>query len=239
MKKLCEIIAGSQLYKLNTPESDTDYRFIYLTDDLESFVGLKTDNSQVKITDDIDSAGHELRAFMRHLRNTNTNSIELMFAPEAAFILKEPEFDILLKNKYSLIDSANLIKSTKGYVQTERRLALGERTGRLGGKRKAEIEIRGWSRKNVSQIIRIVAATKHFSTTGFYPVDLSTIDTEAYLLAFNIKNKPDLYTKDQIVKIIEDQEKKLLDITDEVYYTFDTKLASEIIWQTYKDHFTK
>jgi predicted nucleotidyltransferase len=239
MKEICRAICGSRLYKLNTPESDTDYRSVYLTGDLSSLVGLTTDESKVSITEEEDNQAHELRQYMRQLRKTNTNSIELVYAPDTAFIHLGEVFKEIRANKEKLICSKNLFNSTKGYVQTETRLALGERTGRLGSKRKNEIDKHGFSRKNVAQIIRIVAATKHFLKTGFYPVDLTDVDPRAFELAYSVKNHPEDFTKKQVEKIIEDQEKNFLTMEDKVGYTFDTNLATEIMWNAYKNHFTK
>jgi hypothetical protein len=232
------LIGGSHLYGLNTAESDIDYRGVYRTKSLSAFLGLADDDCHGMAKEEGDDYVYfELRRFLELLKKTNTNSIEILYAPDDAFMKMDADFALIRQNKDRLINSNKLLHSTRGYVYSETRLALGERTGKLGGKRKEKLEIYGYSPKNVVQILRIVAATRHFLETGYYPVTVNEISPSLHDVCMEIKTHPEKFSLDTIKKLVEAAAEEVQELEDKVNITFDQDLASELAWGAYKNQF--
>ena len=236
MKKLAEIIGGSHLYGLNTPESDEDYRYVYMQQDVPNIIGLDKNRHYEKRQEGFDEFGFEIRHFLSLLRKTNTQVVEILFAPPEAFTVLTPEFkNYVLANKYKLVDTHKFYKSLKGYIYNERRLANGERTGLLGGKRKAALEKYGFSPKNFAQLFRLFYTGTQFIKTGYYPVNIRKADPVLADALLEIKTHPERFKKEDLNKVCDDSE-RLLDeeyTNTKVVHTFDEELANRILLNVY------
>lgn len=237
MKKLCEYIGGSTLYGLNTPESDIDYRGVYVhTDPLKVF-GFTKEESVVRNTESVDSSFHELTAFLRLATNSNTQTLECLFAPEDAFSAVDPRFqELVLNHRTELISTRHLFKSLRGYLQNELRLATGERTGKLGGKRKETLEKYGFSPKNFSHLIRLAFCGFRFFKTGFYPVRIKDFNAEVAAICFDIKTRPENFTKEELVDLSQTFEDAMVDAYEnrEVEFLPNYDYIREILPQFYQ-----
>lgn len=192
MKTICRIVAGSRLYGLDTPESDTDARGVFLNTDPGEILGLsRRDNFKVEGEDTLLL---EFRHYMGHLRKSNTSSIELLFAE--GFEVLTPEFNKVRENRLEFIDSGRLFTSLLGYIEGERRLANGERTGHLGSKRKAQIDKYGFSPKNFSHLLRLANCGEVFFRDTRYPVDIR--GEPFFGLVFSVKTEPWRYSKESL-----------------------------------------
>ena len=113
-------IVGSQAQSTATPESDTDYKGIYIQpiDDLisygyEEFVKINSDETY-----------YEVRRFLDLLSVANPESLELLFSPEDCILINSPQFELIRANKEKFITkqcfktfgnyAANQIKKSKG-----------------------------------------------------------------------------------------------------------------------------
>ena len=192
MKQICRIVAGSRLYGIDTPESDLDTRGVFLNTDPADILGLS--RREVLKSDSEDTLFIEFRHYLGHLRKTNTSALELLFAE--GFELITDEFRTVRENRNRLVDSDRLFHSLIGYIHNERRLANGERTGELGGKRKAQVEKYGFSPKNFSHLLRLAYCGEHFYKTSVYPVSLT--DFEFRDIVFSVKTEPHRYTRDEL-----------------------------------------
>lgn len=234
------LIGGSHLYGLNNAQSDVDYRGVYRTADLAALMGFKRDDCQGVANEEGDDYVYfELARYLQLLRRTNTNSLEILFAPDSAFLACSNEFRAIRNVRDQLVDSEQLLKSCKGYVLSEMRLALGERTGKLGGKRKASLDAHGYSPKNVVQILRIVSATKHFLKTGIYPIKLEDHDPALHQMCMAIKNSPEKFSLDTVRLICNDANDEIVKVKDEVGMKFNLDLAAEIAFEEYQRKFRK
>jgi hypothetical protein len=238
MKILAKIAGGSHLYGLNTPQSDYDERYIYAYDDVANIVGLDKNECIDNRVGDEDKLGYELRRFLQLLRKTNTQVVELLFADEDKFIELTPEFKRIRENKFKLIDQDKFYKSMRGYIQGELRLANGERTGDLGGKRKAALEKYGFSPKNFCQLIRLCKCGITYFRDGEYPVDLRKRFPDLSKELLLIKTQPELFTKQHLNEIVHAMEIDLVaaytlrEGQPPVSY-YDHDLANRIIFETY------
>lgn len=226
---ICLLLGGSHLYGINGPNSDEDMRGVYITDSLPSVFELERDEN-VTGAGEQDYAYFEAARFIQLLKKTNTNSLELLFAPDDAFLILRDDFKYIRRYSDSLVDSGKLLASLKGYAHNEIRLALGERTGRLGGKRKTALEEFGYSYKNVANLICLVHQVGTFLQTGEFKVRL---EGEIKELCLSIKTVPQDWPLDKIIPIVEDCREKVESVEDKINRQFDNKIAGNILWEIY------
>lgn len=91
-----EVIRGSQAHGTNTPESDEDRSYIYISplDDLLGFNyvdGFKEDNNDTEV--------YELGKFLKLLQTGNPTVIETLYSPEDCIIYKHPIMDMILEHR--------------------------------------------------------------------------------------------------------------------------------------------
>jgi len=227
---ICQLVGGSNLYGLNTPESDIDYRGLFVAADKKYTTGFTKIESIVR-TGDVDATFYEITHFLKLLRKSNTQVMEILFAPDGAFTYKDEMFDVFRDEKYRLVDSNYLRHSLRGYVHSELRLATGERRGRLGGARKAAVDKYGFSPKNFVQILRLCKVGIEFFRDGGYMVNVEEFDSDYYKLLMDIKTRPEGYTKDMLKTMVDTKYEELNEIMDNstIKYEFDIDLATEIV----------
>lgn len=251
MKKtntIARILGGSHLYGLSTPESDRDERFIFITLDPGYIIGLSRYDHQIFQEDDPtkpkkdckDEQGYELRHFLRMLSHSNTQCMEFLFAPETAFVEIQPDFQLVRSFAFRLVNTEGLYKSMSGYVMNELRLATGERTGKLGGKRKAQLDKYGFSPNNFVHILRLTHVAAYWFKQGKYYVNMKELPGLVATL-MNIKLHPELYTKEKLTEMA------LISISmmDEAYpkrvidTKFDADLANDLCLEIYYPHLSR
>lgn len=238
MKVIARITAGSRLYGLDTPESDTDTRGVFMNTSPSDILGLGRFETFKVESEDL--LLFELRHFLAGLRRTNTNMLELLHADEEDFEFIEPEFGRLRGVRDRLVDSRSLFKSLLGYIGNERRLAVGERTGQLGGKRKDNLERYGFSPKNFSHLFRLARCGAVFFETGEYPVNIGRHDPPFRDFLYEVKTQPHRFTRDGLEAMIPEAvarlERAFRDRKDDLQ--FDTDLANAICLGCYAQFLT-
>lgn len=234
---VAKYLGGSHAYGLNTPESDLDERSVFISTKLSHILGLQPDDFTKKQNEEEDSFSTEIRYFVELLRRSSTSSVECLFTSNFEFL--DPIFELnILANKRSLLDPHKFISSTLGYVQNERRLAAGERTGKLGSKRKLQLEKYGFSPKNYTNLFRLAWCAEQFILTGEYPLNIK--DTPVFDFLYAVKTTPEKFTADELRKISEDYEdglkkaKETLDAPGFTQYKFDHDQADMILLNCYK-----
>ena len=233
-KVVASLIGGSTLYGLNTPTSDVDYRGIYVATDKKYIAGFEKMDSVVLSPhngDNEDATYYEIGHYLKLLQKTNTQVMEMLFAPDSSFIYKHPLFDVIRNYKYSLIDSEKLKSSIRGYVHSELRLATGERSGQLGGKRKSDVEKYGFSPKNFVQIFRLIRVGIRFFDTGVYMVNIKEHSPTLHAWLMALKTDPSGYTCEELKEKVS-QELESLETSiknSKVDLKFDIDFASGII----------
>jgi hypothetical protein len=235
-KVIASLIGGSTLYGLNTPSSDVDYRGIYLATDKKYKAGFEKMDSVVLSPhngDNEDATYYEIGHYLRLLQKTNTQVMEILFAPDSAFVYRDPFFDQLRMYPYRLIDSEKLKSSIRGYIHSELRLATGERSGQLGSKRKSDVEKYGFSPKNFVQIFRLIRVGIRFFDTGIYMVNVKDHAPFLHAWLMALKTDPSEYTceelKENVLHELEALETSIKN--SEVDLKFDIDFASDILLQ--------
>lgn len=239
VKILCEILGGSHLYGLNTPKSDVDYRFVFMHTDLAKTLGLGKTETLDEKTEESDRVGYEVRHYFNLLRKTNNQVVEVLFAPEKAFKTLDPQFKrLVIEQRHRFLDTERFHSSLRGYIQSELRLANGERKGRLGGQRKDNIDEFGFSPKNFVQLIRLTEAGKHFFNTGIFPVRIDEVNAPLAKELIDLKTNPKNYTRQQLNGVVVNFEAAMehayatRDTTKD--YKYDTEYVDRVLLELYK-----
>ena len=120
MKVIYRVIVGSQSYGTAIPESDIDYKFVYMqdADDLLGF------NYREQTNVNKDDTGYEIRRFLELLQTANPTVLEMLYSPEDCIVLKDPVFDLLIANRDKFLTKKCLM-SFAGYAIAQIQKARG------------------------------------------------------------------------------------------------------------------
>jgi hypothetical protein len=134
-----------------------------------------------------------------------------------------------------LLDSEIIYACLRGYMQGELRLALGERTGKLGGKRFEQLQRYGYSPKNICQLFRLGWVGRCFFKEGVFPVHIATYDSGLANLLLSIKTEPEKFKIEDLKAQALENERLLEEAYNarKVTYTFDLGYANQICIDTY------
>jgi uncharacterized protein len=116
---LLDCISGSRAYGLNTPQSDTDLKGVYIQPKA-TYYGLEFSEQVNNETND--EVYYELRRFVQLLLNSNPNILELLFSPADCILYRHPVMDML---QPELFLSKQCKQAFAGYAQTQIRKAQG------------------------------------------------------------------------------------------------------------------
>lgn len=236
MKTIAKMLGGSHAYGLNTPTSDLDERFVFLNTNIAHIIGLDKHENQVLQNEEKDQQGFELRRYLQLLRKTNTQVLEILFNENWLYLDKEFETRVLHRRE-SFLSTEHSFKTLMGYIQGEKRLMNGERSGRLGSKRKEAIETYGYSYKNLVQILRLTYVGIIFFEKQVYPVNIMKHNPDFGAFLLSIKTNPNSCSKDKANELVDEWEAKLklaFDNRDKSKdFVFNETLANQTILDLY------
>ena len=118
--------AGSHFFDLHGPNSDKDYRGLYLDpyqDSYESTKKVYQVDYKTKIgpgknsSEDMDFTLFSLTSFFRLLKSGDFNMMEILYAPESKIIYKTPIYDELVSIRDRLL--VNDISAFLGFIKKE------------------------------------------------------------------------------------------------------------------------
>lgn len=92
-------IVGSQAYGTSTPESDIDYKGIYIQS-IDDLIGFNY-KEQINVTKD--ETYYELRRFLELLKTANPTVLEMLFMSDECIVEKHPIMDILFKHRHKFL----------------------------------------------------------------------------------------------------------------------------------------
>jgi predicted nucleotidyltransferase len=242
-RHICLAVGGSTLYGLNTDDSDLDLRGIFYLNEPKNILGLglygsfsEWENYVLRgDTDGVDATLYEIRKFFHLLNKTNTQVIEILYASESSFLIKSSEMDTLIRNKEKLINIDAMYNSLLGYIDGERRLMSGERTGRLGGKRVAALKKYGYSYKNLVQILRLAYCGEVLFTEGTYPVNIKEWDDSMFNQLMEIKTNPSQFNLNEANAAVDAAVVSLKTAYENriVHFKFDMEWANKFLLTLY------
>ena len=233
-KILCLTRGGSHAYGLSTPTSDVDMRGVFVNTDAAHLVGLKRDEILVTQNSAEDKVMTELRHAIKLMYQANTQMVELLYTKDYEKI--DPMWLTVIAFRDELVDTKRLFTCLTGYMQGELRLANGERTGKLGGKRKEAIDKYGFSPKNFVQLLRLAWAGKTYFRTGLFPVNIALHDSNFCEQLLDIKTNPHKYSKTYLNLQASNAQQALIEAYDsrEVDRTFNEECANNLCLSIYR-----
>jgi hypothetical protein len=144
-------------------------------------------------------------------------------------------FEEIQTNKLKFVDTDKMFRCLLGYMQGERRLANGERTGQLGSKRKAHLDKYGFSPKNFTQLFRLASCGKALFEKGYFPVNMKQYDTNVHSFLMLVKTQPETYTVEHLNFLADNYEIELKKAYEDCKfkYEFDHKYANDVLRRAY------
>lgn len=236
IKLMCRLAGGSQLYGLETPQSDFDERGVFVNTDAATILGLSRFDSLNKVSDGEDYLFHELRHYFQMLRKGNSQALEILFADSAVFTFLDERFDRLIRaNSARFVDSALLFDCLAGYMEGEKRLASGARPGKEGGKRWSNIQQYGFNPSNYVQGMRLAFCGRRFFETGRFPVNLRAEAPEFRDELYDLKTRAENYRRPDVEARLDElaTEMKTAFLNRQFNSVFDVELANEILQEIY------
>lgn len=237
-KILCRYLGGSHLYGLNGPKSDQDIRGVFMNTDPSYILGLNRFEEDRNIKNGEDFVFKEVAHFMRLLYNANTEALECLFIPYEKLTVNSKEFLSITDEKYSLLDSDHLFNCLSGYIQSELRLALGLRRGKLGGARYEAVQKYGFSPKNFTQLFRLTYLGIYFYDEDRFIVDTKDFPDWVRTFLLDVKFSPEEFNKnwlEQKALALDDQLKKAYENRGK-NYIFNKKIANNLLLSIYKPY---
>lgn len=148
MRQILKVIVGSQAHGLATPESDFDYRgvFVVPTSEILSLGGHKTNTSWIEGRDD--DTSWEIGHFLNLATHCNPTILETFLAPRADKVLTDDVSDsfvyeyVLLNNKAydfgtelralfpHIWNSTDVMNAFVGYSHNQKKKMLDDKDGR-------------------------------------------------------------------------------------------------------------
>lgn len=113
-------IVGSQSYGTSTPESDIDYKGIFMSHP-DKLIGFGYEE-QINVTKD--ETYYEVRRFLELLQSANPTVLELLYSPKDCIIEKKPVFDLIIRNRDKFLTQKCLL-SFGGYTIAQIKKAKG------------------------------------------------------------------------------------------------------------------
>lgn len=111
---ILRVVVGSRLHGLSTPDSDFDYRGVFIND-LKDIVNpfVKAEEKRFIEGKGKDDTASELRKFVREVVSGNPNSIEVLFSQQvdAATVVGQ----VMQRNAGRFIDTQNVFDAYKNY----------------------------------------------------------------------------------------------------------------------------
>ena len=141
MDVVVKCLAGSHLFGTNTPQSDKDYKGIYLPETKDILLG-KAKNSlnlgsnktnEKNTSEDIDVEFYSLQKYMNMLAEGQTVALELLWTPEHMIIEKSPLWDEIVSHRYELTHKK--VTAFVGYCRTQAN-KYGVKGSRMGSLKK-------------------------------------------------------------------------------------------------------
>lgn len=202
---LLEALSGSRAYGTETPESDHDYRGVFIMPE-EHVLGF---GYVEQISDDTnDITFYEVGRFLQLLESNNPNMLELLNVPEECMIYKHPLFDYILEHKEEFI-TKQCRNSIAGYARQQIKKATGLNKKQNWEKDKV-------TKKDVLDFCYVIDGHKTRPIKHWFERMGYVSDAQKFCGVVNVPNARDTYALyyDNIAKMCfsEDRDKEARDI---------------------------
>lgn len=113
-------IVGSQSYGTSIPESDIDYKGVYLQSNDEILSSRYKDQYQVTK----DECYYEVARFLQLLQTANPTVLELLYSPNECIVKSSPQFDLIVACRDKFL-TKKCLQSFGGYASAQIKKARG------------------------------------------------------------------------------------------------------------------
>lgn len=113
-------IVGSQAYGTATPQSDIDYKGVYMQE-VDALIAFGYE-PQVNVTKD--ETYYEVRRFIELLRSANPTMLELLYSPEDCIVQTTPQFELIVEHRHRFL-TQKCLHSFGGYALAQIKKAKG------------------------------------------------------------------------------------------------------------------
>lgn len=127
MKKLFETRFGSHVYGTSTPESDTDYKGIFIPAARDILLqraaktsvsrNTKKDDRAKNTNADVDIELFTLQSFIRLCAEGQTVAIDMLFTPEEFWVERSAVWNVIISERHRLVHRG--VSAFVGYCQTQ------------------------------------------------------------------------------------------------------------------------
>ncbi len=163
---VAKVVVGSRLHGLDTPDSDWDYRGIYmspLVDILSPFKSLKTTSW---IEDKVDDVSYELANFCKEIVHGNATYLEVLFSDK--IITTSKVHQMMQENWSKFFDTKKFIRASRGYAHNQwNKFYNFDFEYEKGQKRTAKFAV---------AFLRVMWQCEQFLITGQFKCDMSNSD---------------------------------------------------------------
>lgn len=115
--QICKVVVGSRLHHTDTPESDWDYRGIYMDDLRDALSPFQTHKTTSWIEGDEDNTAYELREFCKLATKGNATILEVFFSDQ--IIETSDTHKEMRENWKKFMDTQAFIKASRGYATNQ------------------------------------------------------------------------------------------------------------------------
>lgn len=219
------------MYGYSSEKSDLDVRGVHMSVSPHYLYGLGNCEQILKQDNEDDFCSWELRHTFKLLRKGNTQIIELLWNDKWLYL--SSEWQRIQQFKMELMDSETIFNCLRGYAKGELNFVLGVRTGKLGGKRHADIEKYGYSFKNAVNLIRLYNCGITFFKRDYYPTDM--LKEDCFFFLKELKFSPEQYNKEDIRRASIFYERMLEESYQNraVNHKFNANLADDLLGMSY------
>lgn len=163
---VAKVVVGSQLHRTATPQSDWDYRGIYLEHPRYALSPFRQHKTTSWIEGDEDNTSYELREFCKLATKGNATILEVFFSDMV--IDTSPIHQEMQENWEKFMDTHNFIAASRGYASNQYKKALSY----------DDLGVRGQVRtaKFIISFIRVMWQCEQYLLTGKFLCSLETCD---------------------------------------------------------------
>lgn len=120
MNTIFKTVVGSRAYGTSTPESDTDFKGVYVQPEYE----ILTNQLKPQIEVGKDEVYYEVARFLQLLETANPTVLEMLFMPKDCVISQSPVFDLITQHKEAFL-TKKCKDSFGGYAVQQLKKAKG------------------------------------------------------------------------------------------------------------------
>ena len=222
--------AGSAAYGTKTPESDTDYRGIFLAEP-KQLIGLENIESYTE-EKPIDLQCYELRHFAKLCLNGSPLQVEMLFYPSDVCETTTPSWMKLVDIRRAFLGK-HLKKTLGGFTQGDIKRIQGNSMAKCGAKGKLLVEKYGYNTKHASNAFRLLKMSELLWKTGDLIVRLPEADRNEIRAI-----KQGKYTREEFLKYIANEDARVFELADNSSLPAgpDRKLVEKTIMTIYAEY---